>query len=158
VKPGIVPRETRSAEAGDHPEAEVTARYLKTRLTSERVYDGAQPTMVRTSGRAGPWWSVSRRGYRVAWETVNGGFGAEVIRKHAPWSGPQYEPPSTGMLFCNRPIDATNGDSGLAPTVLDCWVPVPPHLDGKPFMDGRPRRHIAQANPHPGRSEAPQSA
>ena len=102
-------------------------------------------------------------GYRVAWETVTGGFGAEVISENTrPWSGDHnMNPPEVpGMLFCNRPIDATQpAIVDIAPTVLDLFgVPVPPHLDGKPFMTGRPRRTSAQANPTPRASEAPQSA
>jgi arylsulfatase A-like enzyme len=64
------------------------------------------------------------------------------------------------MLFCNRPIDVTHpAIVDIAPTVLDLFgVPVPPHLDGKPFMTGRPRRTAAQANPTPRASEVPQSA
>jgi len=102
-------------------------------------------------------------GYRVAWETVTGGFGAEVISENTrPWSGDHnMNPPEVpGMLFCNRPIDATQpAIVDIAPTVLDLFgVPVPPHLDGQPFMTGRPRRTSAQANPTPRASEAPQSA
>ena len=80
-------------------------------------------------------------GYRVAWETVTGGFGESVISDNTrPWSGDHnMNPPEVpGMLFCNRPIDVDQPSiMDIAPTVLDLFgVPVPAHMDGKPIMRG----------------------
>lgn len=80
-------------------------------------------------------------GYRVAWETVTGGFGATVISNNTrPWSGDHnMNPPEVpGMLFCNRQIDVEHPNIvDIAPTVLDLFgVPVPAHMDGKPIMNG----------------------
>jgi predicted AlkP superfamily phosphohydrolase/phosphomutase len=83
-------------------------------------------------------------GYRVAWETVTGGFGDVIISDNLrPWSGDHnMNPPEVpGMLFCNRPIDVEHPKiTDIAPTVLDLFgVPVPAHMDGKPIMTGQPR-------------------
>jgi len=64
------------------------------------------------------------------------------------------------MFFCNRPIDVDQPSIiDVAPTVLDLFgVPIPPHMDGKPFMTGRqgtpPRATVKQ----PQRETVPQSA
>ena len=64
-------------------------------------------------------------GYRVAWETVTGGFGEKVISDNTrPWSGDHnMNPPEVpGMLFCNRPIDVDQPSiMDIAPTVLDLF-------------------------------------
>ena len=83
-------------------------------------------------------------GYRVAWETVTGGFGEHVISDNTrPWAGDHnMNPPEVpGMLFCNRPIDVDLPSiTDIAPTVLDLFgVPIPAHMDGKPIMTGRRR-------------------
>jgi predicted AlkP superfamily phosphohydrolase/phosphomutase len=80
-------------------------------------------------------------GYRVAWETVTGGFGEKVISDNTrPWGGDHnMNPPEVpGMLFCNRPIDVEHPNIvDIAPTVLDLFgVAVPAHMDGKPIMNG----------------------
>ena len=80
-------------------------------------------------------------GYRVAWETVTGGFGEMVISDNIrPWSGDHnMNPPEVpGMLFCNRLIDVDRPSiMDIAPTVLDLFgVPIPAHMDGKPIMRG----------------------
>ncbi len=81
-------------------------------------------------------------GYRVAWETVTGGFGETVISDNTrPWSGDHnMNPPEVpGMFFCNRPIDVDRPSiMDVAPTVLDLFgVPIPSHMDGKSFMRGQ---------------------
>ena len=78
-------------------------------------------------------------GYRVAWETVTGGFGEAVITNNVrPWSGDHnMNPPDVpGMLFCNRAIESDRpGIIDIAPTVLDLFgVSIPPHMDGKSFL------------------------
>ncbi len=83
-------------------------------------------------------------GYRVAWETVTGGFGERVISDNTrPWGGDHnMNPPEVpGMLFCNRPIDVEDPNIvDIAPTVLDLFgIPVPSHMDGKPIMNGIPK-------------------
>ncbi len=80
-------------------------------------------------------------GYRVAWETVTGGFGEKVVSENTrPWSGDHnMNPPEVpGMLFSNRPIDVDQPSIvDIAPTVLDLFgVPVPAHMDGKSIMSG----------------------
>src|SRR5439155_9044641 len=94
-------------------------------------------------------------GYRVAWETVTGGFGEKVISDNKrPWSGDHnMNPPEVpGMLFCNRPIDVAQPSiMDIAPTVLDLFgVPIPAHMDGKPIMSGkrnaRPRGPVLEAH------------
>src|SRR5882762_1177949 len=82
-------------------------------------------------------------GYRVAWETVTGGFGEAVISDNTrPWSGDHnMNPPEVpGMLFCNRPIDVDRPNIvDIAPTLLDLFgVAIPAHMDGKPIMTGKP--------------------
>ena len=102
-------------------------------------------------------------GYRVAWETVTGGFGEEVISDNTrPWSGDHnMNPPEVpGMFFCNRPM---GGDRprivDIAPTVLDLFgVPIPAHMDGRSLL----RDAQSAPSPQPGarlRDEVvPQSA
>jgi predicted AlkP superfamily phosphohydrolase/phosphomutase len=98
-------------------------------------------------------------GYRVAWETVTGGFGDAVISDNPrPWSGDHnMNPPEVpGMFFCNRPINAERPNiMDIAPTVLDLFgVPVPAHMDGKPFALG-----ASSARPHiPGPQSEPKPA
>jgi predicted AlkP superfamily phosphohydrolase/phosphomutase len=82
-------------------------------------------------------------GYRVAWETVTGGFGPSVISDNPrPWSGDHnMNPPEVpGMLFCNRRIDVDRPSiTDIAPTVLDLFgVPAPAHMDGKSVMSAAP--------------------
>ena len=82
-------------------------------------------------------------GYRVAWETVTGGFGEKVVSENTrPWGGDHnMNPPDVpGMLFCNRRIDVENPNIvDIAPTVLDLFgVAVPAHMDGKSIMNGGP--------------------
>lgn len=100
-------------------------------------------------------------GYRVAWETVTGGFGKDVVSDNVrPWSGDHnMNPPQVpGMLFCNRPIDCASPHiTDIAPTVLDLFgVPIPAHMDGKPIMTGK--RSTAQKAPiaKPNETELPQ--
>lgn len=81
-------------------------------------------------------------GYRVAWETVTGGFGEEVISDNTrSWSGDHnMNPPEVpGMFFCNRPIDVDRPNiMDIAPTVLDLFgVAIPGYMDGKPIMSGK---------------------
>jgi predicted AlkP superfamily phosphohydrolase/phosphomutase len=100
-------------------------------------------------------------GYRVAWETVTGGFGEKVVSDNTrPWSGDHnMNPPEVpGMLFCNRPIDVDQPSiMDIAPTVLDLFgVPVPSHMDGKPLINGaRGTRPRAREKP---RASVPQPA
>jgi len=101
-------------------------------------------------------------GYRVAWETVTGGLGATVISENTrPWSGDHnMNPPEVpGMLFCNLPIDvARPAIVDIAPTVLDLFgVPIPSHMDGKPFMTGRPKSNATHVNPARQADGVPQS-
>lgn len=102
-------------------------------------------------------------GYRVAWETVTGGFGEAVISDNTrPWSGDHnMNPPEVpGMLFCNRPIDVDRPSiMDIAPTVLDLFgVPIPSHMDGKPIMTGK--RHGQPRGPvrEPQRTNVPEPA
>jgi predicted AlkP superfamily phosphohydrolase/phosphomutase len=81
-------------------------------------------------------------GYRVAWETVTGGFGESILSDNTrPWSGDHnMNPPEVpGMFFCNRPIEHERPHiTDIAPTVLDLFgVPIPGHMDGKSIMTGR---------------------
>lgn len=95
-------------------------------------------------------------GYRVAWETVTGGFGESVVSDNErPWGGDHnMNPPQVpGMLFCNRPIDTDSPDiTDIAPTVLDLFgVPIPGYMDGRPIMTGNTKEsgaasRIAPAN------------
>jgi predicted AlkP superfamily phosphohydrolase/phosphomutase len=84
-------------------------------------------------------------GYRVAWETVTGGFGEKVISDNdRPWGGDHNMNPLQvpGMLFCNRPIDRDSPRIvDIAPTVLDLFgVPIPDYMDGKAMMTGKSER------------------
>ena len=93
-------------------------------------------------------------GYRVAWETVTGGFGEEVVSDNdRPWSGDHnMNPPQVpGMLFRNRPLDRESLNIvDIAPTVLDLFgVPVPDHMDGKPMMTGNPNASDKNKIPDP---------
>lgn len=81
-------------------------------------------------------------GYRVAWETITGGLGDDVVSDNdRPWAGDHnMNPPEVpGMLFANRAIDSEAPRIvDIAPTVLDLFgVPVPEHMDGKPIMTGQ---------------------
>jgi predicted AlkP superfamily phosphohydrolase/phosphomutase len=102
-------------------------------------------------------------GYRVAWETITGGFGETVISENTrPWGGDHnMNPPEVpGMFFCNRPIDLEQPHiTDIAPTVLDLFgVPIPAHMDGKSIITGR---NVSLATGPPGNSkfdEVPQPA
>jgi predicted AlkP superfamily phosphohydrolase/phosphomutase len=95
-------------------------------------------------------------GYRVAWETVTGGFGDAVVSDNRrPWGGDHnMNPPQVpGMLFCNRAIDTDSPHiTDIAPTVLDLFgVPIPAHMDGRPIMTRKsrpsaPAAQLARAN------------
>ena len=102
-------------------------------------------------------------GYRVAWETVTGGFGERVISDNTrPWSGDHnMNPPEVpGMLFCNRPIDVDQPSiMDIAPTVLDLFgVPIPGHMDGKPIMRGAHAAQPPDPLREPRRTNAPEPA
>jgi predicted AlkP superfamily phosphohydrolase/phosphomutase len=102
-------------------------------------------------------------GYRVAWETVTGGFGEVVVSdNNRPWSGDHnMNPPEVpGMLFCNRAIDVEKPHiTDIAPTVLDLFgVSIPPHMDGKSIMKGRRRLKRSETVPAPERENVPQPA
>jgi predicted AlkP superfamily phosphohydrolase/phosphomutase len=102
-------------------------------------------------------------GYRVAWETVTGGFGTEVVSDNTrPWAGDHnMNPPQVpGMLFCNRPIDTdTPNIIDIAPSVLDLFgVPIPGHMDGKPIMTGRRSQPAATASHTPNAPKTSQPA
>jgi predicted AlkP superfamily phosphohydrolase/phosphomutase len=102
-------------------------------------------------------------GYRVAWETVTGGFGEAVLSDNTrPWGGDHnMNPPEVpGMLFCNRPIDFDRPHiTDIAPTVLDLFgVPIPAHMDGKPIMTGRKTAPATEPAVRPSGGEVPQPA
>ena len=99
-------------------------------------------------------------GYRVAWETVTGGFGEEVISDNTrPWSGDHnMNPPEVpGMFFCNRPIDTDQPHiTDIAPTVLDLFgVPIPPHIDGKSVITGKGKRATVPVGPRESQKSDP---
>lgn len=102
-------------------------------------------------------------GYRVAWETVTGGFGEHVISDNTrPWSGDHnMNPPEVpGMLFCNRPIDVERPNiTDIAPTVLDLFgISIPPHMDGKPIMTGKRSAPSAKQSSEAERSKVLEAA
>jgi predicted AlkP superfamily phosphohydrolase/phosphomutase len=102
-------------------------------------------------------------GYRVAWETVTGGFGETVISDNTrPWGGDHnMNPPEVpGMLFCNRPIDVDRPHiTDIAPTVLDLFgVPIPAHMDGKSILPGRKTAPATGPIAQPKGGELPQPA
>ncbi len=79
-----------------------------------------------------------QRGYRVSWETAIGRTTEAVFHDNTKaWSGDHCIDPSLipGVLFCNRPIEAENVRlMDIGPTVLQLFgVPIPDHMDGKPF-------------------------
>jgi len=77
-------------------------------------------------------------GYRAAWESVNGSVTGEVFLDNTrAWSGDHCIDPHDvpGVLFSNRPI---TGDAfsiaDVAPTILQLFgLPIPRHMDGKPW-------------------------
>jgi predicted AlkP superfamily phosphohydrolase/phosphomutase len=80
-----------------------------------------------------------RIGYRVAWDSVTGGVGDQIIKDNErPWSGDHnMNPPDVpGMLFCNRPVAKNKPHiEDIAPSVLDLFgVPIPAYYDGKSFF------------------------
>lgn len=102
-------------------------------------------------------------GYRVAWETVTGGFAEEIVSDNVrPWSGDHnMNPPNVpGMLFCNRPIDRESPNIvDIAPTVLDIFgVPIPPHMDGKPILTGNRREPVRSRFPETKKTKVQQTA
>jgi predicted AlkP superfamily phosphohydrolase/phosphomutase len=102
-------------------------------------------------------------GYRVAWETVTGGFGESVVSDNErPWGGDHnMNPPQVpGILFCNRPIDTDSPDiTDIAPTVLDLFgVPIPGYMDGRPIMTGKDNKSRAATRFAPADETAAQPA
>jgi predicted AlkP superfamily phosphohydrolase/phosphomutase len=102
-------------------------------------------------------------GYRVAWETVTGGFGESVISDNQrPWGGDHnMNPPQVpGMLFCNRPIDTDSPHiTDIAPTVLDLFgVPIPAYMDGRPIITGKADKSGAAPRFAPTEETEPQPA
>lgn len=80
-----------------------------------------------------------RVGYRVAWDSVTGKIGDNIIKDNKrPWSGDHNMNPADvpGMLFCNRHIQKDKPHIvDIAPTVLDLFgVPVPGYFDGEPLL------------------------
>ncbi len=78
-------------------------------------------------------------GYRVAWETVTGGFGERVISPNTrAWSGDHNMNPADvpGIFFCNRKITkAFPGIVDIAPTVLDLFgAAIPSYCDGESLL------------------------
>jgi predicted AlkP superfamily phosphohydrolase/phosphomutase len=81
------------------------------------------------------------RGYRVSWEAAIGKTTREVFHANTKaWSGDHCVDPSVvpGVLFCNRPVEATNPRLlDIGPTVLELFgVPVPEYMDGKSLAVG----------------------
>jgi predicted AlkP superfamily phosphohydrolase/phosphomutase len=102
-------------------------------------------------------------GYRVAWETVTGGFGESAVSDNErPWGGDHnMNPPQVpGMLFCNRPIDTQSPHiTDIAPTVLDLFgVPIPGYMDGRPIMTGKSNNQQAVSRLASANETASQSA
>jgi predicted AlkP superfamily phosphohydrolase/phosphomutase len=80
-----------------------------------------------------------RIGYRVAWDSVTGGVGDQIIKDNErPWSGDHnMNPPDVpGMLFCSHSVAKNNPHiEDIAPSILDLFgVPIPAHIDGKSFF------------------------
>jgi predicted AlkP superfamily phosphohydrolase/phosphomutase len=79
-----------------------------------------------------------RAGYRASWTCVTGGVGASVFQDNLrPWKGDHNVHPDEvpGVFFCNRPVAREDlRIEDVAPTVLRLFgVPVPGHVDGRPF-------------------------
>jgi len=93
-------------------------------------------------------------GYRAAWESVNGSVMGEVFLDNTrPWSGDHCIDPHDvpGVLFANRPI-LGDGHSiaDVAPTILQLFgLPVPRHMDGKPWTVRMETRAAASTAPSP---------
>jgi hypothetical protein len=81
------------------------------------------------------------RGYRVSWEAAIGKTTEGVFHANTKaWSGDHCVDPSVvpGVLFCNRPVEATSPRLlDIGPTVLEMFgVPVPEYMDGKALAVG----------------------
>ena len=105
-------------------------RAIRRVFDSEREYKGAyQPEAPDLIVGTEP-------GYRVAWESVTGGFSAEVFEDNLKaWSGDHDVCPDAvpGVIFANRKIQAREpAIIDLAPTILDLFrVPIPRYMEGK---------------------------
>ena len=82
-------------------------------------------------------------GYRVSWNSVTGGFGAEVIETNEKaWSGDHCIDPELvpGVIFSNQPLGARAPRMvDVAATVLEALgVPVPAHMQGQSLLPGVP--------------------
>jgi predicted AlkP superfamily phosphohydrolase/phosphomutase len=94
-----------------------------------------------------------QRGYRVSWETAIGRGTEAVFHDNTKaWSGDHCIDPALipGVLFCNRPIETERCRlMDIGPTVLELFgVPVPEHMDGKPW-------HVDDTDRLAGGPEAP---
>lgn len=131
-------------------EAELVKREIAAALGELRDGDGGEKAVSRVYDRdraySGPYVDEApdlvvgfRPGYRVAWRTVTGGVGDEVLADNLrPWSGDHsFDPEAVpGVLLCDC---ALSGDAprivDIGPTVLDLLgVPVPAYMDGRSLV------------------------
>ncbi|MGH9627288.1 MAG: alkaline phosphatase family protein, partial [Bryobacteraceae bacterium] len=78
-------------------------------------------------------------GYRTSWDAAVGKISAHVFEDNEKaWSGDHAVDPHLvpGVLFCNRPFEASNpGLEDLAPTALALFgLPLPAWMEGKPLF------------------------
>ena len=80
-------------------------------------------------------------GYRVSWDSVTGKVNGTIFEDNTKvWSGDHCIDPRIvpGIFLSNRAIDTDDPSiTDIAPTALRLFgVPIPPHMDGRPLMDG----------------------
>jgi predicted AlkP superfamily phosphohydrolase/phosphomutase len=78
------------------------------------------------------------RGYRTSWDSVLGGFSAQVIRDNDDkWSGDHCIDPDLvpAVLFCNKPVKKARPSLvDITATILaEYGVPLPAHMEGTPL-------------------------
>ena len=82
-------------------------------------------------------------GFRASWDSVMGKVTSQIFEDNLKaWSGDHCIDPRLvpGVLFCNHSIRESNlAIVDVAPTVLKLFgIPLPGHLDGKPWTVGTP--------------------
>ncbi len=128
-------------------EAEALKRELTDKLSGlhdeERGEIAIQQVYATSNLYRGPYLDAApdlivgyNEGYRTSWEAAVGQVTGRVIEDNAKaWSGDHCVDPLLvpGVLFCNRPLDATDpGIEDMAPTALDLFGLEPPlWMDGK---------------------------
>lgn len=109
--------------------------------TGQKAVSNVQivPSQVRRKNKFAPDIIIGwNRGYRTSWDSILGGFSAQVIRdNNDKWSGDHCIDPDLvpAILFCNKPLQKKKPALfDITATILaEYGIPIPPQMEGKPL-------------------------